>query len=416
MDMTNQEIVKERLDIEKIRAEFPVLHQEVNGNPLVYFDNAATTQKPKAVIDSLTNYYEGYNANIHRGIHTLAEKATKAYEDTRKTLREFINANESEEIIFTKGTSESINLVASSYGRKFINKGDEIIISGLEHHSNIVPWQLLAEEKEAKIRVIPVLEDGSLDIDTFDSLLSDKTKLVAVNHASNSLGTINPIKDIIDKAHAVGAVVVIDGAQATAHLPIDVQELDCDFYAFSAHKFYGPTGTGGLYGKRALLESMPPYQGGGEMIKDVSFDRTTYNDIPYKFEAGTPNIADVIAWKEAILFINGLGKENMAAYEHDLLLYATDQMQNLDGVRIYGNAKEKVSVISFLIDGIHPFDIGQMLDARGVAVRTGHHCTQPLMDRYEIEGTVRASFAIYNTKKEIDQMISGLERVIKFMR
>lgn len=416
MAMMNQEIVKEQFDVESIRNQFPVLDQEVNGNPLVYFDNAATTQKPKAVINSLVDYYQGYNANIHRGIHTLAEKATKAYEDTRKALRNFINANEVEELIFTKGTSESINLIASSYGRKFINDDDEIIISGLEHHSNIVPWQLLAEEKGAKIKVIPVLDDGSLDMQAFQGLLSEKTKLVAVNHASNSLGTINPIKNIIEKAHSHGAVVVVDGAQATAHLTIDVQELDCDFYAFSAHKFYGPTGTGAVYGKRALLESMPPYQGGGEMIKDVSFEHTTYNDIPYKFEAGTPNIADVIAWKSAIEFINHLGKENIAAHEHDLLAYATGQIIKLDGVRIIGNAEEKVSVLSFVVDGIHPFDIGQMLDARGVAMRTGHHCTQPLMDRFQIEGTVRASFAVYNTKEEIDQMIAGLERVIKFMR
>lgn len=416
MTAINQEVLKKGLDVEGIRKEFPILDQQVNGNPLVYFDNAATTQKPKVVIDSLVDYYQGYNSNIHRGIHSLAEKATKAYEDTRKALRSFINATEAEEIIFTKGTSESINLIASSYGRKFIKDGDEIIISGLEHHSNIVPWQLLAEEKGANIRVIPVLTDGSLDMLAFQNLLSEKTKLVAVNHASNSLGTINPIKQIIDQAHAHGAVVVIDGAQATAHLPIDVQELDCDFYAFSAHKFYGPTGTGAVYGKRALLESMPPYQGGGEMIKEVSFEKTTYNDIPYKFEAGTPNIADVIAWKSAIEFINNIGKENIAAHEHELLEYGTEQILKLDGVRIIGNTKEKVSVISFVVDGIHPFDIGQMLDARGVAVRTGHHCTQPLMDRFQIEGTVRASFAVYNMKEEIDQMIASLERVIKFMK
>lgn len=416
MTSISQEIGTKTFNVEDIRKEFPVLDQEVNGQPLVYFDNAATTQKPKVVIDSIVDYYQGYNANIHRGIHTLAEKATKAYEDTRKALQAFINANEAEEVIFTKGTSESINLIASTYGRKFIKKDDEIVISGLEHHSNIVPWQLLAEEKGAHIKVIPVLEDGSLDITTFKGLLSEKTALVAVNHASNSLGTINPIKEIIDLAHNHDAVVVIDGAQATAHLTIDVQALDCDFYAISAHKFYGPTGTGAVYGKRKHLEAMPPYQGGGEMIKDVSFEKTTYNDIPYKFEAGTPNISDVIAWKAAIEFINELGKENIAAHEIELLDYATKKIQELDGVRIIGTAKEKVSVLSFVIEGIHPFDVGQMLDARGVAVRTGHHCTQPLMDKFGIEGTVRASFAVYNTKAEIDHFITGLERVIKFMK
>lgn len=403
-------------DVEEIRKQFPVLHQTVNGKPLIYFDNAATNQKPKAVIDAISGYYSGYNANIHRGIHTLAEKATKAFEETRKTLKAFINAKEAEEIIFTKGTTESINLVASSFGRKFINAGDEIVISGLEHHSNIVPWQLIAEERGAKIKVIEVKDDGSLDIEQYKSLLSDKTKLVAVNHASNSLGTINPVKEIIDEAHKVGAKVLIDGAQATAHLDIDVQALDCDFYAISAHKCYGPTGTGALYGKRELLEAMPPYQGGGEMIKDVSFEKTTFNDIPYKFEAGTPNIGDVVAFKTALDFITELGKENIARHEDELLAYAKDKIQKIKGVRLIGDAKEKVSVLSFIVDGIHPFDIGQMLDASGIAVRTGHHCTQPLMDRFGIEGTVRASFSVYNTKQEIDKMIEALDRVVKFMK
>lgn len=404
------------LDVNKIRAEFPVLHQEVNGKPLVYFDNAATSQKPLAVIQTLTAYYEGYNSNIHRGIHTLAEKATKAFEDSRKTIKEFINANEAEEIIFTKGTTEGINLVASSYGRKYLSKGDEILLSGLEHHSNIVPWQLLAEEKEAVIKVIPVQDNGALDLDAFKVLLTNRTKIVAVNHASNSLGTINPIKEIIDAAHEVGAKVLIDGAQASAHLPIDVQHLDCDFYAISAHKVYGPTGTGALYGKRQLLEAMPPYQGGGEMIKNVSFEKTTYNDIPYKFEAGTPNIGDVIGFQKAIEFVNEIGKPNMAAYETELLTYATEKVGEIKDVRLIGTAKEKVSVLSFIIDGIHPFDIGQMLDARGIAVRTGHHCTEPLMDRFGIEGTVRASFAVYNTKEEIDKMVEGLDRIVRFMK
>ncbi len=406
----------EKIDHQSLRKEFPILHQEVNGYPLAYFDNAATTQKPQQVIDALSRYYQEYNANIHRGIHTLAEKATKAFEETRGAIRDFIHAAEVSEIIFTKGTTESINLVAATYGRKNIAKGDEIILSGLEHHSNIVPWQMLAEEKGAIIKVIAVLEDGSLDIDAYQKLLSSKTKIVSVNHASNSLGTINPVKEIIRLAHDAGAVVLIDGAQAGAHLPIDVVDLDCDFYASSSHKFYGPTGAGFLYGKRELLENMPPYQGGGEMIKNVSFNGTTYNDIPYKFEAGTPNIADIVAMKEAVAFINRYGKENMAAYENELLAYAVERTQDLDGFRPIGTAKNKVSILSFLIDGIHSYDIGQMLDARGVAVRTGHHCTEPLMDHFGIDGTVRASFAVYNTKEEIDQFADGLERVIKFMK
>ena len=404
------------LDITKIRAQFPVLNEQINGKPLVYFDNAATAQKPDSVIDTLNEYYRSYNANIHRGVHTLAEKATKAFEEARKAVQLFINAGEVEEVIFTKGTTESINLVAHSYGRKNVSSGDEIILSGLEHHSNIVPWQILAEEKGATIKVIPVLEDGTLDLTAYKALLNSKTKIVAVNHASNSLGTINPIKEMIDAAHEVGAKVVIDGAQASAHLPIDVQALDCDFYAISAHKVYGPTGTGALYGKRALLEAMPPYQGGGEMIKNVSYQKTTYNDIPYKFEAGTPNIADVIGFRKAIDFVLETGKPLMAAHENELLAYATEKLKEIQDVRLIGTAQDKVSVLSFLIEGIHPFDIGQMLDARGIAVRTGHHCTEPLMDHFGIEGTVRASFAVYNTKEEIDSMIEGLNRIIRFMK
>ncbi|QSE96224.1 aminotransferase class V-fold PLP-dependent enzyme [Fulvivirga lutea] len=404
------------LDISKIREEFPVLHQEVNGKPLIYFDNAATNQKPKVVINALADYYKGYNANIHRGIHTLAEKATKAFEETRHYLKGFLNAKEVEEIIFTKGTSEGINLVASSFGRKFLNEGDEIVISGLEHHSNIVPWQLIAEERGAIIKAINVLDNGTLDMDHYKSLLSNKTKIVAVNHASNSLGTINPVKEIIQEAHNVGAKVLIDGAQATAHLNIDVQDLDCDFYAISAHKCYGPTGTGALYGKRELLEAMPPYQGGGEMIKEVSFEKTTYNDVPYKFEAGTPNIADVIAFKKALEFIDETGKESIAVHEEELLQYARQKFLTIPGLRIVGDSDHKVSVLSFLIEGIHPFDIGQMLDAGGIAVRTGHHCTQPLMDHFGIEGTVRASFSVYNTKEEIDRMTEALQRVVKFLK
>jgi cysteine desulfurase / selenocysteine lyase len=404
------------LNLEKIRKQFPVLHQQVNGKPLVYLDNAATNQKPKRVIDALTRYYEHDNANIHRGIHTLAERATKAYEETRHTMQRFINAKHVEEIIFTRGVTESINLVSSSYGRAFVKAGDEIIISGMEHHSNIVPWQLICEEKGAIIKVIPVSEVGELDLDAYQKLLSGKTKVVAVNHASNSLGSINPIKEIIDLAHQVGAVVLIDGAQSSAHLPIDVQALDCDFYCISSHKMYGPTGTGILYGKKELLEKMPPYMGGGEMIKDVTFEKTTYNDLPYKFEAGTPNIADVVALSEAILFINELGKENIANHEAELLSYAAKKLSSIPSVRLIGTAREKVSVQSFVIDGIHHFDIGQMLDTRGIAVRTGHHCTQPLMERYGIEGTVRASFSVYNTKEEIDLLAEGVERIVKFLK
>jgi cysteine desulfurase/selenocysteine lyase len=414
--MTSSPALAHKLDIEILRREFPILHQQVNGRNLVYFDNAATSQKPKSVIDALVGYYTGYNANIHRGIHTLAEKATKAYEETRHTAKRFINAASEQEIIFTRGVTESINLVASSYGRAFLNEGDEVIVSGLEHHSNIVPWQLIAEQKKALVRAIPVFDNGELDIEAFKKHLSSKTKVVSVNHASNSLGTINPVKEIIKLAHAFGAVVLIDGAQAGAHLEIDVQDMDCDFYCLSSHKMYGPTGTGILYGKKDLLEKMPPYQGGGEMIKDVTFEKTTFNDLPYKFEAGTPNIADVVAYKYAMDFITTLGKENIAAHEHELLKYATDHVSKLKGVKLIGTAKNKVSVLSFTVEGIHHFDIGQMLDARGIAVRTGHHCTQPLMERYCIEGTVRASFAVYNTKNEIDQLVEGLERIINFMK
>jgi cysteine desulfurase / selenocysteine lyase len=414
--MNSSAALAQKLDINLLRKEFPILHQQVNSRDLVYFDNAATSQKPKSVIDALVGYYTGYNANIHRGIHTLAEKATKAYEETRHTAKRFINASSEQEIIFTRGVTESINLVASSYGRAFLNEGDEVIVSGLEHHSNIVPWQIIAEQKKATVRAIPVFDNGELDMDAFRKLLSSKTKVVSVNHASNSLGTINPVKEIIKLAHAAGAVVLIDGAQAGAHLEIDVQDMDCDFYCLSSHKMYGPTGTGILYGKKELLEKMPPYQGGGEMIKEVTFDKTTYNDLPYKFEAGTPNIGDVVAYKYAMDFITTLGKENIAAHEHELLKYATERVSKLKGVKLVGTAKNKVSVLSFTVEGIHHFDIGQMLDARGIAVRTGHHCTQPLMDRYCIEGTVRASFAVYNTKQEIDQLVEGLERIINFMK
>ena len=410
------EVATTGLDIEKIRAQFPVLNQQVNGKPLIYLDNAATNQKPGRVIEALSRYYEHDNANIHRGIHTLAERATKAYEATRLSMQQFINAKHPEEIIFTRGVTESINLVAASYGRSFLKEGDEIIISGLEHHSNIVPWQMICAERKSILKVIPITEEGEMDMDGYHQLLSPKTKLVAVNHASNSLGTINPIREIIKTAHEHGAVVLIDGAQAAAHLAIDVQALDCDFYCISSHKMYGPTGTGILYGRKALLERMPPYMGGGEMIKEVTFSKTTYNDLPYKFEAGTPNIADVIALREAILFINEVGKENIAAHENELLHYTVKKLAEIPSVQLIGTAKDKVSVQSFVIEGIHHFDIGQMLDARGIAVRTGHHCTQPLMDRFGIEGTVRASYSVYNTKEEVDQLAEGIDRIIKFLK
>lgn len=403
-------------NVEDIRKEFPILHQQVNGRPLIYFDNAATTQKPVQVLEALDHYYRFDNANIHRGIHTLAERATAAFEETRQAIKEFINAREAEEVIFTTGTTDSINLVASSYGRAFIGEGDEIIISSMEHHSNIVPWQMLCEEKGATLRVIPVNENGELLLEEYEKMLSERTKLVSIVYASNTLGTINPVKEITDLAHEHGAVVLIDGAQATAHLEIDVQALNCDFYAFSAHKMFGPTGTGALYGKRRILEKMPPYKGGGEMIKDVSFEKTTYNDLPYKFEAGTPNIADTVAFIKAIAFINRIGKPSIAAYEDKLLKYAQEAMQAIPGLKIIGKAKEKLSVVSFVVEDIFHFDIGQMLDARGIAIRTGHHCTQPLMNIYQIEGTARASFSVYNTTEEIDSMIEGLQRIIKMMK
>lgn len=404
------------LDIQSIRADFPILNQQINGKDLVYFDNAATTQKPTQVIEAITHYYNFDNANIHRGIHTLAERATRDFEASRTAIKDFLNASSIEEIIFTSGTTQGINLVASTFGRKFINAGDEIIISGLEHHSNIVPWQMVCEEKGIILKVIPVLESGELDLDAYEKQLSEKVKLVAFNHVSNSLGTINPAKKMIEMAHQFGAKVLVDGAQATSHFDIDVQDLDSDFYAFSAHKLYGPTGMGVLYGKKDLLNAMPPYMGGGEMIKDVSFEKTTYNDLPYKFEAGTPNIADVVALKTALEYADKLGRKNIAAHERMLLNYATEQLLEIEGLKIIGTAKEKVAVISFIIEGIHHQDIGVLLDNQGIAVRTGHHCTQPLMQRFNILGTTRASFAVYNTIDEIDRMVVGLRRAIKMLK
>ena len=404
------------LDIQKIRADFPVLDQQVNGSPLIYFDNAATTQKPKSVIDALSHYYKSDNANIHRGIHALAERATTAFELTRTKIKEFINASSSDQIILTAGTTGSINLVAQTFGRANFSKGDKILISNLEHHSNIVPWQMIAEEKGAIIEVIPVDERGVLDLEAFRNLLDSSVKLVAVNHVSNAIGTINPIAEMIQLAHAHGAKVMIDGAQSIAHLDIDVQALDIDFFAFSAHKLFGPTGVGVLYGKRELLESMPPYQGGGEMIKEVSFEGTTYNELPYKFEAGTPNIADVIALSAAIDYVNALSKEALFTQELALLAYATEQLSTIPGLRIIGTAPDKIAVISFVIDGIHPQDLGVLLDKFGIAIRTGHHCVQPLMKRFGLPGTCRASFAFYNTFEEIDLFVKALRRSINMLQ
>ncbi|MEM9673868.1 MAG: cysteine desulfurase [Bacteroidota bacterium] len=416
MNTENAVAAATQFDIDQIRQDFPILHQEVNGRPLIYLDNAATTQKPQSVIDALTHYYEKDNANIHRGIHTLAERATAAFEETRQAIHRFINSNEPEEIVFTKGTTDGINLVASTFGRMNVQEGDEIIISAMEHHSNIVPWQMLCEEKGALLKVIPVNDRGEIILEEYKKLLSDKTKLVSVVYVSNSLGTINPVEEIIDLAHEHGASVLIDGAQSTAYLDINVQALNCDFYVFSGHKIFGPTGVGVLYGKRRHLEKMPPYQGGGEMIKSVSFEKTTYNDIPYKFEAGTPNIADVVALKAAIEYINQLGKSAMQAHEESLLTYAHERLADVPGIRFIGTAERKMNVVSFVFDDIFHFDIGQMLDARGIAVRTGHHCTEPLMNRFGLEGTIRASFAIYNTKEEIDQLAEGLNRIVTMMR
>lgn len=402
-------------DVYAIRKQFPVLQRELKGKPLVYLDNAATSQKPQSVIDALVDYYSRYNANIHRGIHTLAEEATEAYEATRETIRAFVGAGSTDEIIFTRGTTEGINLVAYSWGRANIKAGDEIIISTLEHHSNIVPWQMLAEEKGAVLKVIPINTNGEILLEEYYRLLSSKTKIVSVVHASNSLGVINPVKEIIDAAHNVGAVVMIDGAQSAVHLDINVMEMDCDFFAFSGHKLYGPTGVGVLYGKRALLDAMPPFHGGGEMIKEVRFSGTTYNDLPYKFEAGTPNIADTIALKAAIEFINGISKDSIRKHEHELLVYGTEQLRQLPGLHIKGDVTNKVSVISFVIDGIHPQDLGVLLDQQGIAVRTGSHCTMPLMECLNITGTTRASFAVYNTKEEIDRLVAGLQKAIKML-
>lgn len=403
------------LDIDTIRQQFPILGRMVKNKPLVYFDNAATTQKPQAVIDAISRYYGTYNANIHRGIHSLAEEATAAYEGSRTAVQQFIGAAFPEEIIFTRGTTEGINLVAYTWGQANIVAGDEILISGMEHHSNIVPWQILCQEKNAILKVIPVLDSGELSMIDYYNLLSPRTKLVAIVHASNALGTVNPVKAMTRAAHQAGAVVLVDGAQSTVHLDIDVVDMDCDFFAFSGHKLYGPTGIGVLYGKKDILENMPVFQGGGEMIKEVSFERTIYNELPYKYEAGTPNIADAIALRAALDFLNGLGRENILRHEAALLKYATAKLEMIPGLTVIGTAREKLGLVSFTVKGVHPQDIGVLLDNQGIAVRTGHHCAQPLMERFGIAGTVRASFAVYNTLAEIDTLIAGLWKALKML-
>jgi len=400
-------------DVARIREDFPVLHQMVNGKPLVYLDNAATTQKPQAVIDALVRYYSEDNSNVHRGVHTLSQRATEDYDSGRSKARQFLNAASDEEIIFVKGTTDGINLVAHSYARQHLGEGDEIIISTMEHHSNIIPWQVLCQEKGAHLRVIPISDAGELLMDEYESLLSSRTKLVAITHVSNVLGTVNPIKQIVEMAHSQGVPVLVDGAQATPHMPVDVQKLGCDFYVFSCHKIYGPTGIGVLYGKAELLEAMPPYQLGSDMIKSVTFERTVYNDLPYKFEAGTPNIAGVIGMGAAIDYLTEIGMDRIDNYEHGLLEYGTECLSGIDGVKIVGNAPGKASVLSFVMDCAHPHDIGTILDTEGVAIRTGHHCAQPLMNRYGVPATARASLSFYNTRDEVDLLVKAIDRVIE---
>jgi cysteine desulfurase / selenocysteine lyase len=398
-------------DVERVRADFPLLEQKIHGKPLVYFDNAATSQKPRTVIDAISRYYEGTNANIHRAVHHLSEQATEEYEAARKTAQKFINAASPTEIIFVRGTTEGINLVAQTYGRAQIHAGDEVVITDMEHHSDIVPWQLLCEDRGAKLRVAPINDRGELILEEFAKLLGPRTKLVGVTHVSNALGTINPIRRIVEMAHSHGVPVLVDGAQAVPHMKVDVQALDCDFYAFSGHKVYGPTGIGVLYGKKALLEAMPPYQGGGDMILSVTFEKTTYNRLPYKFEAGTPDIAGVIGLGAALEYVGGLGIDNIGAYEHDLLEYATAAVSPIPGLKIIGTAREKAGVLSFTLENIHPHDIGTILDREGIAIRTGHHCSQPVMKRFGVDSTARASFAMYNTKLEVDALVRGIEKV-----
>ncbi len=399
------------LDVAVVRQDFPILRQTVHGKPLVYLDSGATAQKPQAVIDAVTRYYLAENANVHRGLHYLSETATQAYEGTRTVVREFLNAAEDREIIFVRGTTEGINLVAQSYGRAFLKAGDEIIVSGMEHHSNIVPWQIVCEATGAVLRVIPITDEGELVPGAYEQLLNERTRLVAITHVSNALGTVNPVKPMIALAHRAGAVVLVDGAQAAPHMPVDVRDLDCDFYAFSGHKLFGPTGIGILYGKAALLEKMPPYQGGGDMISSVTFEKTRYNTLPHKFEAGTPHIEGVIGLRAAIAYVQGVGREAIAAYEADLLAYGTQALATVPGLRIIGTARQKAGILSFVMEGAHPHDIGTILDHEGIAIRAGHHCAMPVMQRFGIPATARASLALYNTREELDALVRGLSKV-----
>ena len=403
------------LDLNTIRADFPILSRKVNGQDLVYLDNAATSQTPTQVIDVIADYYQSYNANIHRGVHTLSQEATDKFEQARQSIQTHFNIRNSHELIFTSGTTHSINLVAFGFGT-LLNPSDEVIVSALEHHANIVPWQMMCERSGAILRVIPMTDDGTLDMHAYNDLLNKKTKLVFVNHVSNALGTINPIEEIIDNAHKVGAAVLVDGAQACGHIKPDLQKLDVDFYTVSAHKLCGPTGVGMLYGKEKWLNKLPPYQGGGEMIDEVTFEKTTYADLPHKFEAGTPNICGGIAFGAALDYMNAIGFEAIGSYEDELLQYATEKLTQIEGLRIYGDNKQKTAVISFNIDSIHPYDVGTLLDKMGIAVRTGHHCAQPIMDYYKIPGTIRASFAFYNTKDEVDTFVNGVQRAVAMLR
>jgi cysteine desulfurase / selenocysteine lyase len=400
-----------RFDIERVRQDFPILKQKVRGRALVYLDNAATSQKPQVVIDAIARYYKGSNANIHRGVHFLSEHATEEHESARRTVQHFVNSGRPEEIVFVRGTTEAINLVAQTYGRAHVGAGDEVLITAMEHHSNIVPWQILCEQQGARLRVAPISDRGELLLDEFEKLVTPRTKIVAVAHVSNALGTINPIREIVEIAHGQNVPVVVDGAQAVPHIKVNVQDLDCDFYAFSGHKMYGPMGIGVLYGKAALLDAMPPYQGGGDMIRSVTFEKTLYNQLPYKFEAGTPDVAGAIGLAAAINYLNGLGMGNIADHEHHLLSYATEALSHLPAIRLIGTPRERAGVLSFVMDGVHPHDIGTILDQEGIAIRTGHHCAQPLMQRFGIPATARASFGLYNTEDEVDELINGLEKV-----
>jgi cysteine desulfurase/selenocysteine lyase len=399
------------LDVQRIRDDFPVLRTVVHGKPLIYLDNAATTQKPQAVVDRLVRYYTHENANVHRGVHLLSERATDAYEGARRTVARFLNAADPKEIIFVRGTTEAINLVAQTYGRSHVDQGDEVVITVMEHHSNIVPWQMLCDEKGARLRIVPMTDEGELRLDAYEALLTDRTRIVAVSHVSNALGTVNPIRKIVELAHARGVPVLVDGAQAVAHLPVDVQALDCDFYTFSGHKLFGPTGIGVLHGKAALLEAVPPYQGGGDMISSVTFERTLYNVLPYKFEAGTPDIAGAVGLAAAIEYVETVGIDRIGAYERDLAAYGTRALGGVPGLRLTGTAPEKSGILAFVLDGVHPHDVGTILDREGVAIRTGHHCCQPLMARLGVAATSRASLALYNTREEIEVLAGALARV-----